>query len=274
MARRARMPAKDGEKPGDKVATKTKGGAGKSQTVKRALSEIPDSEIKHYAELLLDAQGDLEETMKTAAGNRGVIRGVLDSAKKVGIPKEYLTSFTKTMKREPEDVRQELEFVDRAARILGRDRFVHQMDLFRDIHASPVKRPQDEGYRAGKSNGSAAENPYQPGTEENQQWSLGWNEGQAEIVRGMAPKNSKAKGEPTAEEAIAAGKAAAQRGEKITDCPYGKAPAKANWQSGWRLGHTDRALQGGGGDDGDPLGDGDAVTSLHEGDAGVEATAH
>lgn len=272
MARRARMPGKEPEEP--KVKTRTNGGSGKSSTPKRALSEIPDSEIKHYAELLISAQSDLEETMKAAASERGVISGMLKSAEKVGIPKKYLIEFTKTMKREPEEVRAELEFVDRAARILGRDRFIHQMDMFRDVHASPVKRPKDEGYRVGKSGGSASENPYQPGTEENQQWSLGWNEGQAEIVGTMKPR--KAKEAPTAEEAIAAGKAAAQRGEKITDCPYKSGAAKPNWQSGWRLGHTDRAQQGGGSDDGD--GDDYGHDALVEdglgGDAGVEATAH
>jgi ribosome modulation factor len=264
------MPGKDSEKPSDRVATKAKGGTGKSQTVKRALSEIPDSEIKHYAELLISAQSDLEQTMKAAAGERGVISGMLKSAEKVGIAKKFLLEFTKTMKREPEEVRQELEFVDRAARIMGRERFIHQMDLFRDLHASPVKRPQDEGYRVGKSGGSASENPYQPGTEENQQWSSGWNEGQAEIVGTMKPK--KPAGDPTAEEAIAAGKAAANAGVKITECPYGKGVAKANWQSGWRLGHTDRAQQGGGPDDGE---DDDAPALLRtEADGAVEATAH
>lgn len=253
MARRAKMPGKDHEKPGDKVRTKTKGDT-RSSTPKRALSEIPDSEIKHYAELLFDSQGDLEETMKAAAGNRGVIAGVLKSAEKIGIPKKYLIEFTKTMKQDPEEVRAQLEFTDRAARILGRDRFIHQMDLFRDVKASPVKRPQDEGYRAGKSGGSASENPYKPGTEENQQWSSGWNEGQAEIVKGMKPKRGARSDAPTAEEAIAAGKAAAKAGEPITASPYAGV-AKANWQSGWRLGHTDRAQRGGNG-------------------AGVEATAH
>lgn len=268
MPRRAKMPGKDSE------PTKAKGSGGKSSTPTRALSEIPDSEIKHYADLLLDAQGDLEETMKTAAGNRGVIRGVLDSAKKIGIPKDFLVAFTRTMKREPEEVRAELEFVDRAARIMGRDRFVHQMDLFRDIHASPVKRPQDEGYQAGKSNGSASENPYKPGTEENQLWSSGWNQGQAEIVARMKPKGGKKADGPTAEEAIAAGKAAALSGAAIMDCPYGKGADKANWQTGWKLGQNARALDGDGDTDDAGGGGDDETTSRAGADAAVEAAAH
>lgn len=153
-----------------------------------ALADIPDDTIAHHAEKLIAAQQRLDDVAKEMAGARGHLAGVLDVAKKDGIPKSKLKAYTAAMKRDAQDLRDELEFIDRVARLMGNSNYTEQMELFRDSRASPVKNPRDEGLRAGKGGMSAADNPYAAGTEEHQTWDSAWREGQAAIVAGMAPK--------------------------------------------------------------------------------------
>jgi ribosome modulation factor len=154
-----------------------------------ALKDIPDETIAHHAEKLLIAQQKLDDAMKEVQAKRGEMGGVLDVAKKDGIPKAKLKAYIAAMKRDQVEAREEMEFIERVARIMNDDSYLEQMELFKGSpEVKKAAAPKAEGRSAGKSGRSAAENPYAPGTEQHQEWNVGWNAGQADIVKGMAPK--------------------------------------------------------------------------------------
>lgn len=158
-----------------------------------ALKDIPDETIAHHVDKLLVEQLKLADAMKEVSAARGRIAGVLDVAKKDGIPKAKLKAYTAAMKRDQVEAREELEFIERVARLMGDDSFIEQMDLFKGApEAKKAAAPKAEGRAAGKAGRSAAENPHRAGTEEHQEWDLGWRAGQADIVKTMAPKDGKA----------------------------------------------------------------------------------
>lgn len=154
-----------------------------------ALKNIPDDTIAHHVDKLLVEQMKLDDAMKEVAAARGRIAGVLDVAKKDGIPKAKLKAYTAAMKRDQVEAREEMEFIERVARIMGDDSFIEQMELFKGSpEVKKAAAPKAEGRAAGKAGRSAADNPHAPGSEAHQEWDLGWRAGQADIVKGMAPK--------------------------------------------------------------------------------------
>lgn len=158
-----------------------------------ALKDIPDELIGHHADKLLIAQRNLDDAMKETAAKRGEMGGVLDVAKKDGIPKAKLKAYIAAMKRDQVEAREEMEFIERVARIMNDDSYLEQMELFKGSpEVKKAAAPKADGRAAGKAGRSAAENPHPAGTEQAQEWDIGWRAGQADIVKTMAPKGGDA----------------------------------------------------------------------------------
>lgn len=174
---------------GEATEKKKRGRKAKEKPPQIALKDIPDETIAHHVDKLLVEQMKLADAMKEVQAARGRIAGVLDVAKKDGIPKAKLKAYSAAMKRDQVEAREELEFIERVARIMNDDGFLEQMELFKGSpEVKKAAAPKAEGRAAGKAGRSAAENPHRQGTEEHQEWDLGWRAGQADIVKGMAPK--------------------------------------------------------------------------------------
>lgn len=156
-----------------------------------ALKDIPDETLAHHADKYLVARLKLKDAMKEVSAIRGEIGGILDVAKKDGIPKQKLKDYADAMDKDAVEQRETLEFIGRMARIMGDDSYLEQMEMFAGAPEERKKAaPKAEGRAAGKAGRNATENPYPPGSEAHQEWDVGYRGGQAEIVRGMAPKGT------------------------------------------------------------------------------------
>lgn len=154
-----------------------------------ALKDIPDQLLGDHAEKLLIERTRLKDAMKEVSAIRGKISGILDVAKKDGIPKQMLKDYADDMDQDSVKQRERIEFNLRMAKIMRNDEYLEQMEmLFGAPEQKKAVAPKAEGRAAGKAGRSAAENPHAAGTEAHQEWDLGWRAGQADIVKGMAPK--------------------------------------------------------------------------------------
>ena len=161
----------------------------KTKEVETKPSNVTDATRKEFFDRALAAKNDLDKAVEEASSARGIYRAVLKEAKKAGVPQKAIIWHIDNRKRDPDEVKRELQEIDWMGRAIGAP-IGTQFGLYTDDEL-PERDPEafSKGKKAGLAGKGQADNPYEAGSAEASGWESGRMAGQSDIVRKMGPKN-------------------------------------------------------------------------------------
>lgn len=145
----------------------------------------PEEFLKNYRRVA-DAKRDMDKVADELKSARGVYRSALKAAKKIGVNQAMLIQAMQIVTVQDEaEVTMDFRDLGRYLRYLNSP-IGAQFGLFDDgqVEVSADARSEhdqweanDQGYRAAQAGTPIDQNPWPPGSEIAQMWSLGWKRG-------------------------------------------------------------------------------------------------
>lgn len=152
--------------------------------------DVPEETVANHITLIKAAEVEWRELRDKASAAQGVLRNRYKVAKGDGVDVDSLKLAFRIAERSSGEVVSEQRNVGRYLRIMGSP-LGTQWNLFAEEEGEdgkPANAALDaelQGQHAYSNNEKLFNNPFQPGTEEHQQWSVGWTNAQNANARSM-----------------------------------------------------------------------------------------